>query len=240
METRSKLVLSFGFVCSMYAYFGQAITMATCIALFLSVAMYYITKYTLYIGLFAFFYLYFGKTIIIATCVVSILSFAIYKFSRGKTDHKLKNTPILPSPVKLKIQEVGKRFDPTKSTVSTETMVDFLDDPRRSKDMEFEDFPGIGPKLAKALRADGINNPMELVRMFKRFNEESDRTGYNCNRLYDYFHSLPSRHPRILKGHANWHAPTFAVASYADERCSWYTYDANDKWLQTIKEEDDM
>ena len=61
METRSKLVLSFGFVCSMYAYFGQAITMATCIALFVSVAMYYITKYTLYIGLFAFFYLHFGQ-----------------------------------------------------------------------------------------------------------------------------------------------------------------------------------
>ena len=96
METRSKLVLSFGFVCSIYAYFGQAITMATCIALFLSVAMYYITKYTIYIGLFAFYYLYFGQTIIIATCVVSILSFAIYKFSRGKLIVG-QRIPILPS-----------------------------------------------------------------------------------------------------------------------------------------------
>ena len=212
-------------------------------------------------SLFAGCYMYYGQTVTIAASVGLLLVVVIYNLPRGEANKTTKKKKEVLSPkrdtsikqnrtpktvkrapdamsrkLESKIKEVGKRFDPTKSTVSTETMVDFLDDPRRSKDMEFEDFPGIGPKLAKALRADGINNPMELVRMFKRFNEESDRTGYNCNRLYDYFHSLPSRHPRILKGHANWHAPTFAVASYADERCSWYTYDANDKWLQTIPE----
>ena len=216
-------------------------------------------------SLFAGCYMYYGQTVTIAASVGLLLVVVIYNLPRGEANKTTKKKKEVLSPkrdtsikqlrtpktvkrapdamsrkLESKIKEVGKRFDPTKSTVSTETMVDFLDDPRRSKDMEFEDFPGIGPKFARALRADGINNPMELVRMFKRFNEESDRTGYNCNRLYDYFHSLPSRHPRILKGHANWHAPTFAVASYADERCSWYTYDANDKWLQTIKEEDDM
>ena len=212
-------------------------------------------------SLFAGCYMYYGQTVTIAASAGLLLVVVIYILPRGEANKTTKKKKEVLSPkrdtsikqsrtpktvkrapdamsrkLESKIKEVGKRFDPTKSTVSTETMVDFLDDPRRSKDMEFEDFPGIGPKLAKALRADGINNPMELVRKFKRFNEESDRTGYNCNRLYDYFHSLPSRHPRILKRHANWHAPTFAVASYADERCSWYTYDANDKWLQTIPE----
>lgn len=211
------------------------------------------------LGCVALFNIYFGPTITKCTLGGLLLLFAYYTLrgekrnalSSGKnilspnkwtakprTPPTIKRKPMLKMKYELerKIKEVGKRFDPTKSTVSTHAMLEFLEDPRRSKDMEFEDFPGIGPKLAQALRKDGIANPRELIRKFKGFVEESDRTGYNCNRMYDYFHSLPSRHPRILKGHANWHTPVFAVASYADEKCSWYTYDANDSDLQTIAE----
>ena len=201
---------------------------------------------------FVIYYVYFGHLITLATVAICTLVYMKallkYEINRGDID-----TNVLPSsksslktPAKARVsneagvtpptirrvnhdiartlKSVGKRFDPTKSSVTTDSMIKFLEDPRRSKDMSLEEFPGIGPKLARALKRDGVENAKELVRKFKRFSEEGGNTGYTCNRFYDYLHNLKDKYPKILKGHPNYHSATFGVASYADEKCTWFEY----------------
>jgi hypothetical protein len=221
METKNKLILGISAFVFCYAYFGQVITLVT---------------------------------VVIGT-MVYMKSLLRYHMNRGDIDEDVlpSSKSSLKTPAKARmsnkagvtpptirrvnhdiartLKSVGKRFDPTKSSVTTDSMIKFLEDPRRSNEMSLEEFPGIGPKLARALQRDGVENAKELVRKFKRFSEEGGNTGYTCNRFYDYLHSLRDKYPKTMKGHANYHSATFGVASYADEKCTWFDYK-----LDTINE----
>ena len=133
------------------------------------------------------------------------------------------------------LKQVKGAFDPEKSSVSALTMEEFLAGPR-SKDMNLEDFPGVGPKLAKALTKDGVGSALELVKKFRGFSRECDGdTYYTCNAFYDYLKGLRSKYPRVLKGNANCHDLTRSVAHYADMKCSWFKLK-----LGELREENDL
>lgn len=214
METRNLLILGTSAFVVFYMYFGQVVTL---VAISLSTLVYFRStlKYAIYGG-------------DSERGASSSSKSSLKTPAKGKGSNKAAVTPPtikrVNHDIARTIKSVGKRFDPTKSSVTTDSMINFLEDPRRSKDMSLEDFPGIGPKLAKALQRDGVENAKELVRKFKRFSEEGGNTAYTCNRFYDYLYNLKDKYPKILKGHPNYHSATFGVASYADEKCTWFEY----------------
>ena len=208
-------------------------------------------KFILVVSIFVLSYMAFGQLSAITITSVIIGSY-LYLGSKTGSETKAPSTPKRTKITNPRTPPTGRReahdisrivkkvkgdFDPKKSSVSAETMITFLDGPR-SKDMALQDFPGIGPKLAKALEKDGIPTALDLVKKFREFSREyNGDTYYTCNAFYDYLKSLKSKYPRILKGNStpNSHTVVFGVANYADQKCSWFEYK-----LERIKEVDDL
>ena len=206
-------------------------------------------KFILFVSVFVITYMAFGQ---LSAITISLATIGSYLYLANKTGSEPK-APATPKRAKIDtsrtpptsrreardisriVRKVKGDFDPTKSSVSAETMVTFLDGPR-SKDMSLQDFPGIGPKLAKALEKDGIPTALDMVKKFRAFSREHNGdTYYTCNAFHDYLKSLKSKYPRTIKGNPNYHTSTFAVAQYADQKCSWFEYN-----LERIKEVDDL
>ena len=208
-------------------------------------------KFILVVSIFVLSYMAFGQLSAITITSVIIGSY-LYLGSKTGSETKAPSTPKRTKITNPRTPPTGRReahdisrivkkvkgdFDPKKSSVSAETMITFLDGPR-SKDMTLQDFPGIGPKLAKALEKDGIPTALDLVKKFREFSREyNGDTYYTCNAFYDYLKSLKSKYPRTLKGNStpNSHTVVFGVANYADQKCSWFKYN-----LESIKEVDDL
>jgi len=96
-------------------------------------------------------------------------------------------------------------FNPHKSSVRAETVVDFLQ--KNIQQLELKDIPGVGNSMRDDLISTGICTPVQLLGKFLLLHSCDGNT---CDSFFNFIKSINSR--------ANAHNIVFSIASYADNK----------------------
>ena len=102
----------------------------------------------------------------------------------------------------------GFNYQPSKSSLRTDTVVDFVG--QSVINFRMGDIPGMGAASISKFGEHGVYTPAQLLAKFLSFVDSPDVTNQDvCERFYNWANSI--------MGKANTHNLTFALANYAGE-----------------------
>lgn len=106
-------------------------------------------------------------------------------------------------------------YDPNRSGVGTETIIDWCQSPELSAGDDMKKVPGVGPSLQEVLRANGVDTIAQLLARFLANVDGERNTREVCQAFFSGMKELVSG---TTASRANMHAVTFAVANFLAER----------------------
>ena len=116
-------------------------------------------------------------------------------------------------------------YDPNRSGVGTETIIDWCQNPELSAGDDMKKVPGVGPKLQGVLRANGVDTIAQLLARFLTNVDGERNTREVCQTFFSGMKALVSG---TSASRANMHAVTFAVANFLAER-GLFKYDLSEE-----------
>ena len=114
-------------------------------------------------------------------------------------------------------------YDPHRSGLSTETIVDWCTRDSVLDNDRLTDVPGVGPALETIFEENGI---LTIAQLLAHFMEQIDGERDTAEVCQAFYGSVKSMVADTKASRANIHALTFAVANFLAER-GMFTYDLN-------------